>query len=290
MNEKILASLASGAIGAFVAVLLLRPDVFSSANAYVAVPVVVVSFAAAAAAILGLGDRNVARHEAGQGLTSGPDDLVDKIVASVDSSWAEPSLDVPAWITKNKIGVLDGEPDRRACESALAAQLGKRWTGAAEASPHLRAVAVLCGLHADGVSEAAALRRAVGAAFFDNLGRLDFAHPDRVLYEHWHSAQLLAAADKAAAGHAYATGAIAAIVIWARTVGGPLAASDFLWVKAIDRGLWYVINDAGRAAFHVESSGAIAHFRAETESGRANGKPQIAKAYAAVRERVAAGA
>ena len=40
--------------------------------------------------------------------------------------------------------------------------------------------------------------------------------------------------------------------------------ADFIWVKPVDRTLWYVLNNVGRKTYACESAGAFAHFQVET--------------------------
>lgn len=59
------------------------------------------------------------------------------------------------------------------------------------------------------------------------------------------------------------------------------APSEFLWLKKVDRRLWYAMSNLGRASFHVEGIAAIAHFREEKIRGRSE-KPLIGAAIAAL--------
>ncbi|MGU3402130.1 secretion/conjugation apparatus DotM-related subunit [Methylobacterium brachiatum] len=64
-----------------------------------------------------------------------------------------------------------------------------------------------------------------------------------------------------------------------RALGAP---SEFLWLKKVDRRLWYAMSNLGRASFHVEGIAAIAHFREEKVHGRSE-VPLIGSAMAALR-------
>jgi intracellular multiplication protein IcmP len=46
-------------------------------------------------------------------------------------------------------------------------------------------------------------------------------------------------------------------------MGGVLAPAQFLWLRGVDRNLWYALNNLGRRSFHSEGMGAMAHFMAE---------------------------
>ncbi|MGU3661145.1 secretion/conjugation apparatus DotM-related subunit [Methylobacterium fujisawaense] len=60
------------------------------------------------------------------------------------------------------------------------------------------------------------------------------------------------------------------------------APSEFLWLKKVDRRLWYAMSNLGRASFHIEGIAAIAHFREEKIHGRSEA-PLIGAALSALR-------
>ncbi len=66
--------------------------------------------------------------------------------------------------------------------------------------------------------------------------------------------------------HAWKNTALVAILRLARKEGGVLPTAYFLWLKLIDRTLWYTLNNAGNAVSSVESAGVHAHYRAEIQS------------------------
>lgn len=68
----------------------------------------------------------------------------------------------------------------------------------------------------------------------------------------------------------------------ARSGRASCAPSEFLWLKKVDRRLWYAMSNLGRASFHVEGIAAIAHFREEKIHGRSEA-PLIGAALAALR-------
>lgn len=62
---------------------------------------------------------------------------------------------------------------------------------------------------------------------------------------------------------------------WARYMGGVLAAAQFLWVRGVDRELWYALNNLGRRSFHSEGALAIAHYMAEEAAQKALPTPRL---------------
>ena len=90
--------------------------------------------------------------------------------------------------------------------------------------------------------------------------------------------------QRIAAEHAYRTTAILGVLKWARTMGGVLASAQFLWLRATDRGLWYPLNNLGRRSFHVEGSGAMAHFMAEQNAKKPLPIPRVDTAITAINQ------
>ena len=59
---------------------------------------------------------------------------------------------------------------------------------------------------------------------------------------------------------------------------GVLASSEFLWLKPVDRQLWFMLNSVGRQTAVGEIAGGIAHWLAEKKVGRALRTPMIKEA------------
>ena len=81
--------------------------------------------------------------------------------------------------------------------------------------------------------------------------------------------------EKVAAQHAFVTPAMLRCLQVARDQGGVLAPAQFLWLRGVDRSMWYALNNLGRGAVHTEAAGAIGHFRAERAAGKPIPNPQV---------------
>lgn len=77
--------------------------------------------------------------------------------------------------------------------------------------------------------------------------------------------------------HAYILPIMASMLELART-DGVLASSEFLWLKPLDRKLWYMLNAVGRQTAIAEVSGPFAHWLAERKLGRALKVPMVEEA------------
>ena len=77
--------------------------------------------------------------------------------------------------------------------------------------------------------------------------------------------------------HAYVFTFMATMLEIARA-DGVLASAEFLWLKPLDRRLWYVLNAVGRQTCLVEVAGSFAHWLAEKKLGRGLRTPMIKEA------------
>lgn len=80
-----------------------------------------------------------------------------------------------------------------------------------------------------------------------------------------------------AARHAYVYTYMASLLELART-DGVVATSEFLWLKSVDRRLWYILNAMGRQTAVIEVAAPFAHWKAEQKIGRAVKVPLIEQA------------
>lgn len=81
--------------------------------------------------------------------------------------------------------------------------------------------------------------------------------------------------------HAYVLTVIAALLAAARN-DGVVPSAEFLWLKTVDRRLWYMLNCVGRQTPFAEVAGPFAHWRAEKEMGRRSLAPMIDEAIKAL--------
>lgn len=95
-------------------------------------------------------------------------------------------------------------------------------------------------------------------------------------------ARLMGARDTLSERHGTPVTMMLAALEAARSGRASCAPSEFLWLKKVDRRLWYAMSNLGRASFHVEGIAAIAHFREEKIHGRSEA-PLIGAALSALR-------
>lgn len=81
--------------------------------------------------------------------------------------------------------------------------------------------------------------------------------------------------------HAYVYTFMAGALELARS-SGVAATSEFLWLKPLDRSLWYVLNSTGRNVCVIEAAGPFSHFLAEKRFKRALKVPMLKQACSAL--------
>ncbi|MGE3622366.1 MAG: hypothetical protein AB7H77_00645 [Bdellovibrionales bacterium] len=195
------------------------------------------------------------------------------------------ALSPEEWISFHRIHMVNGIPDREETRRALILQLGPRWRGVGGLPPYMRALIA-----------AFALKGVQKREDSDNLlSRLALCWniktgfkmaPDitRDIERYLKDKEISEEIERIGSQHAYRMTAILGILKWARMMGGVLASAQFLWLRAVDRNLWYALNNLGRRSFHAEGSGAIAHFMAEQNAKKPLPIPRVDTAIVAINQ------
>jgi len=150
-------------------------------------------------------------------------------------------------------------------------QLGPLWRGVEHLPPHAKVLFAAFAARSQGDSKASTeLLLKVSAS---SEVKLDFTGVDELCQKY--------AAHKSVkelvSRHAYVLTVLASLLEFART-DGVQASADFLWLKPVDRRLWYMMNTVGRQTPFVEVSGPFAHWIAERHIGKKIVVPMIEEA------------
>ena len=160
----------------------------------------------------------------------------------------------------------------------LALQLGPQLTSLAALPIHVKAILVVCLCRATRKREASnQFIRQISASAAS--GRLDFTGVDEMLAK----LQNERALQWARARHAYVYTLMGTMLEIGRS-DGVLASAEFLWLKPVDRRLWFMINSIGRQTAPVEIAGAYSHWLAERKVGRPLKTPMVKEAVLALSE------
>lgn len=150
-------------------------------------------------------------------------------------------------------------------------QLGQLFAGPDRLPPYARALfaAFAARLNADKDGVKLITQLATSSA----SGSLNFSGVDALMKKHYTSKLV----QNRVRGHAYVLTVMASMLEAARE-DGVQATADFLWLKPIDRRLWYTLNTVGRQTPFVEVAGVFAHWVAEKEAGHRLVMPMVEEA------------
>jgi len=160
----------------------------------------------------------------------------------------------------------------------FALQLGPLWRGTANLPPYARALfAVFAArINAD-TQEALKLLTQFSASASLKSKTIDMRGVDELLKKHENTKAVQAIVRS----HAYVLTVMASMLQGARD-DGVQASADFLWLKPIDRRMWYTLNAVGRQTAFVEIAGVFAHWIAEKEAARRLLVPMVEEATKAL--------
>lgn len=154
-------------------------------------------------------------------------------------------------------------------------QLGPLWTTIDRQPMYIQALFAVFAAKAGRDSEAALkLLRQMAVS---GAGKIDFSGARALLRKHYN--QKLVA--RCLGSHAYMTTVMASMLTLART-DGVLACAEFLWLKKVDRRLWYTLSDRGRQTASVEVAGVFAHHLVESKLRAALKAPYVDAAVRAL--------
>jgi hypothetical protein len=183
------------------------------------------------------------------------------------------------------IGVIKW--DRSKARNALATQVseGGIWQGFEKAPVHVQAVCLLAASNRKVLNPA--VIKIAGACALASQGLFNLradATRERILAERkavllsisktvaqYSTAEAVETINALAKGHGYARTATIAVVGkcgpnrgWGGGSYGPLQSSLFLWLKPLDRSLFFCCQAIGANTYPIEAAGALAHFQAES--------------------------
>ena len=210
---------------------------------------------------------------------------------------ADPALQAPEWL--DRYAVRDGELSKPALRAGLVRQLGSRWAGAEQATPHVRVLFAAFALHGEQRHQEALALLGEMSEGLRPSGREAATGPEAPLSV---TGPVVARADAViasgtaaasqAARHAFTAPALMTVLVEARRRGGVLPPAAFNAVKLADRSLWFALHSLGfPSEAHgrtqhpnpaVEAIGVRDHWAVECSAGRPVGTPSVERAAAAL--------
>ncbi len=155
-------------------------------------------------------------------------------------------------------------------------QIGPYWEGFDRCAPHVAALAaVFMARICRDRGAAKHILETIDKTFVQ--GKPDFAVALPTLKKYQNNELIQEVVTK----HAYTLTVMASLLLLARN-DGVVPSSEFLWLKPIDRRLWYMLNCVGRQTPYSEVGGPVAHWKAEKQMGRRSLMPMIDEAIRAL--------
>ncbi len=166
--------------------------------------------------------------------------------------------------------------DKVRAERAFSVQLGRTWHGCEAMLPYRRAIFAIFaarGTRDTKAANALVVQLATSAA----NGQVDCKGADELWKKHIKEKRV----QEICAAHAYEFTVFISLLQFARE-DGVVPSSDFLWIKPLDRRLWYVINNVGRQTPCVEVAGIFSHWYYEMALKRPLSVPRVDSAVHAL--------
>ena len=155
-------------------------------------------------------------------------------------------------------------------------QLGPYFEGFNKCPPHVVALAAVFMARINRDREGAtAILSTINKSF--TAGKPDYS-AGRAILKKYHNTPLV---QEAIGSHAYLLTVMASLLEAARE-DGVVPSAEFLWLKPVDRRLWYMLNSVGRQTPYAEVAGPFAHWIAEKAMGRRSLVPMIDEAIKAL--------
>ena len=157
----------------------------------------------------------------------------------------------------------------------LAMQLGSRWKGVDFLPIYLKALfAIFAARISEDKKGAEKLLDQISSSVTTiDVKKMNFRGVEELLRKHSNSQKVA----KIVARHGYVTTLFASLLVGAREIG-VLASSEFIWLKPLDRRMWYMLNSVGRPTSVAEICGAFAHWLAEKRLGMPLNAPMVEEA------------
>lgn len=153
-------------------------------------------------------------------------------------------------------------------------QLGQLFAGPDRLPPYAKALFAAFAARANADKDGVKLLLQLAAS---SSGSLNMSGVDALLRKHYQTKIVQSVIN----GHAYILTVMASMLERSRE-DGVQASADFLWLKPIDRRLWYTLNTVGRQTPFVEVGGVFAHWVAEKEAGHRLVVPMVEEATKAL--------
>lgn len=156
-------------------------------------------------------------------------------------------------------------------------QLGPYWDGLEKMPKYMQALFAIFAAHGNNdVDSAQKMLRQISLSAKPG-NKLNFSGVRALLVKHVRQRSI----GRVVGMHAYVYTIMISMLELART-GGVVSSADFLWLKPLDRRLWYVLSNTGRQTAFCEVAGVFAHWLVERRLRRPLKTPMVNEAVIAL--------
>lgn len=174
-------------------------------------------------------------------------------------------------MTRKESNRLEVALKRGHANKLFSIQLGPLWQGVDKLPMHAKALFSV--FAARYYSDSKAAEAILSRLSSSSVTKLDFTGVDELCKKYVGKKHI----QEIINSHAYVLTVMASMLQAARE-DGVQASADFLWLKPVDRRLWYMLNTVGRQTPFVEVAGPFAHWIAEKQMGRRLLVPMVEQA------------
>lgn len=179
------------------------------------------------------------------------------------------ALSPEEWVAFHEIKTVGTQIDVNQAWQALALQLGKRWQGVEKLPLHAQALYAAFALrHVRKRKESEELLNQLALSWTPERGLKIPSKIKSQIQKIIKDPKIGGSLKKYAEQHAFETTVLLRCLARAREEGGVLAPASFLWLRGVDRTLWYPLNNLGRKSYHAEAVGALVHYTNELIAGQ----------------------
>jgi len=183
--------------------------------------------------------------------------------------------------SQDKVGKKTWEVNSSEAEGIFSQQLGPLWNGLERQPIHIQALAIIFVLRLQRNSKESKSLMSQISASAKKGGQLNMTGVKERVVDVAKSKPIRWLETR----HAYRSTLMASLLEMARSEG-VLATAEFLWLKPLDRKMWYMLNSVGRQTATVEIAGAFAHWKTEMKVKRPLRTPAVLSAANALKESV----
>ena len=173
-------------------------------------------------------------------------------------------------------GILSPEASLTSLREVLVSDLGDLWRGVEGLEIYEKALLVLFGAGSLwNFEERHKFKCHLAACWTVKDGFKASRFVRKAIQKSFKDAEFLKRLQDISSRHGYKGTVFMALLGEFRGQKGLLPSCDFLWLKGVNRPLWYALNNLGRRTFHVEALALMSHYQEELHLGKKSAFPLL---------------